>query len=104
MDENPPDSLLGSIDRSYSSLDVDRDGEESSSEQVASRLIPALPDELVEEEIWPLLSESPEALLHLRCVSRRWRSLIDPSLELDALNLVLLTASPLGASGPTMLG
>lgn len=99
LDIKPPDSFLGIFNRLCSSPDIDRDGDlELNSEQVVDRLLPDLADELVEREIWPLLSGSPITLLHLRGVNRRWRSLIDTSFEWETLKIVLSTTDSWGTS------
>lgn len=52
-------------------------------------LIPALPDHLVAEHVWPVVATSPLPLLRLRLVSRRWKTFIDTTVEWHALSLVL---------------
>lgn len=44
-------------------------------------LIPALPDKLVEDEIWPLIARSPTTLFLLRGVNKRWKDFIHSSIE-----------------------
>ena len=48
------------------------DDEHFSDELNSSSLIPALPDQIVRERVWPLLMRSPSAsqLFRLRCISK----------------------------------
>lgn len=67
-------------------------------EPALEQLIPALPDSLVEGELWPLLAQYPVTLLQLRGLNRRWKYFIDKSVEWRAIHTVLLQPPRLGAS------
>lgn len=81
---------------------VDNDSLHSSIEEVeeehagddldSSNLIPALPDQVVRERVWPVLMRSPSAtqLFRLRCVSRHWSRFVDTTLEWNALGFIML--------------
>lgn len=72
-------------------------------EPIVERLVPPLPDSLVEEELWPLFAKSPWVLFQLRGVNKRWKNFVDSSIEWSAVNFILLDSPRLGASAASDL-
>lgn len=58
-------------------------------ETLLGDLVLALPDRLVADELWPRFARNPATIFQLRGVNRRWRSLVDLSIEWKAVNYVL---------------
>lgn len=61
---------------------------------VRGALIPALPDSVVRDEVWPMLMSSPTVslLLPLRQVNLSWNRFISSTIEWSALTFILLDA------------
>ncbi|KAL2652777.1 hypothetical protein R1flu_020905 [Riccia fluitans] len=62
--------------------------ERSSSSRTCCLLLPQLPNDVVESEIWPRLTHTPVLLWNLRRVNRAWRNLVGSSVQWSALELV----------------
>lgn len=103
IDDAPVSSELSSLGGDVASS-LSYDGEEEADiRSSAGGLIPALPDEFVEEKVWPVLACAPETLLCLCCVNKRWRSFVCTTLEWSALSFALIDSRKECAATPVDL-
>ena len=70
-------------------------GSEASSSSPGCRsaeLIPSLPNALVQDHVWPLLTDCPSVtlLIFLRSVSSSWRQFLETSVEWNALRFLYM--------------
>lgn len=88
---SPQDDSADSLqeDLPCSRSDGEEDVEDASNKLIVGSLFSALPDEIVEEHIWPTLASFPELLPRLCSINKQWRAFVHTTLAWSTLTFIV---------------